>query len=67
MSSNEKEDSNDIYNSILQKPFKREYILRTSASRPAQYLRQSQQRMYCLLSSGEFRLSGAFTEDTMYF
>ncbi len=47
MSSN---DSNDIYNSILQKPFKREYILRTSASRPAPYSRQSPQRMYCLLS-----------------
>ena len=38
MSSN---DSNDIYNSILQKPFKREYILRTSASRPAPFSRQS--------------------------
>lgn len=60
-------DDNDVYNSILRKPIKREYILRTSASRPAPYSRQSPQRMYCLLSSNEFRISGAWSEDTIFF
>ncbi|CAF0883999.1 unnamed protein product [Brachionus calyciflorus] len=49
------------------KPFKREYILRSSVSRPAPYSRQSPQRMYCLINNLEFRLAGAFTEDTMFF
>ena len=48
-------------------PIKREYILRASAPRPAPYSRQSPQRMYCLMTSNEFRLAGAFTEDTMFF
>lgn len=48
-------------------PFKREYILRASASRPAPYSRQSPQRMYCAINNLEFRLAGAFTEDTMFF
>ncbi len=49
------------------KPFKREYIMRSSVPRPAPYSRQSPQRMYCLLRNNEFRLAGAFTEDTMFF
>lgn len=51
----------------LDKPFKREYILRSSVPRPAPYSRQSPQRLYCLMSNIEFRLAGAFTEDTMFF
>ena len=49
------------------RPFKREYIMRSSVPRPAPYSRQSPQRMYCLLRNSEFRLAGAFTEDTMFF
>lgn len=49
------------------RPFKREYIMRSSVARPAPYSRQSPQRMYCMLSESEFRLAGAFTEDTMFF
>ena len=49
------------------KPFRREYILRSSVSRPAPYSRPSPQRMYCLITNHEFRLAGAFTEDTMFF
>jgi hypothetical protein len=49
------------------KPFQREYILRSSTSRPAPYSRQSPQRMYVNLSKEEFRIAGAFTEDTMFF
>jgi hypothetical protein len=48
-------------------PFKREYIMRASAPRPAPYSRQSPQRMYCMINNLEFRLAGAFTEDTMFF
>jgi hypothetical protein len=54
--------------SPFERPFRREYLLRSNTSRPAPYSRQSPQRMYCLLSDdGEFRLAGAFTEDTMFF
>jgi hypothetical protein len=54
--------------SPFERPFRREYLLRSNTSRPAPYSRQSPQRMYCLLSEdGEFRLAGAFTEDTMFF
>lgn len=62
-------ENNDDLNNLtpFDKPFKREYILRSSCSRPAPYSRQSPQRMYCLLSDTEFRLAGAFTEDTMFF
>jgi Rab3 GTPase-activating protein catalytic subunit len=60
-----KEDSSQ--KNCAEKPYKREYILRSSVSRPAPYSRQSPQRMYVLLSKEEFRLAGAFTEDTMFF
>ena len=50
-----------------EKPYKREYILRSSVSRPAPFSRQSPQRMYVLLSRDEFRIAGAFTEDTIFF
>lgn len=52
---------------LTDSPVKREYILRSSLPRPAPYSRQSPQRMYCLMTSSEFRLAGAFTEDTMFF
>lgn len=64
------EDEHPNFNNILlpfDKPFKREYILRSSVPRPAPYSRQSPQRMYCLINNLEFRLAGAFTEDTMFF
>jgi hypothetical protein len=48
-------------------PFKREYILRTSAYRPPPYFREIPQRMYCLLKENEFRFAGAFTEENTYF
>ncbi len=63
------EDDLDNENLLLEfrDPFRREYILRTSASRPAPYSRPSPQRLYCLVTDSEFRLAGAFTEDTMFF
>ncbi|XP_048577238.1 rab3 GTPase-activating protein catalytic subunit isoform X2 [Nematostella vectensis] len=47
-------------------PTGREYILRTSAPRPARSSRVSPQRMYCVLTADEFRLAGAFTEDVTF-
>lgn len=76
MENNQNEDEEDLeeetnnFNNMLlpfDKPFKREYILRSSVPRPAPYSRQSPQRMYCLINNLEFRLAGAFTEDTMFF
>ena len=58
-------DSNQM--DCFDRPFKREYIMRSSVPRPAPYSRHSPQRMYCLLKNSEFRLAGAFTEDTMFF
>ena len=64
----EEEKKNDSDKLLpLEKPFRREYILRSSVPRPAPYSRQSPQRLYCLMSNIEFRMAGAFTEDTMFF
>lgn len=65
----EDEEHENMSNVLLpfEKPFQREYILRSSVSRPAPYSRQSPQRMYCRINNIEFRLAGAFTEDTMFF
>jgi hypothetical protein len=63
----ENERPTSMKNQRPEKPYKREYILRSNVSRPAPFSRQSPQRMYVLLSKDEFRLAGAFTEDTMFF
>jgi len=47
-------------------PVGKEYILRTMISRPAPWSRPSPQRMYCVLTSAEFRLAAAFTTDTTF-
>jgi hypothetical protein len=61
------ENESDLVELAFDKPLNREYILRASASRPAPFSRQSPQRMYCSLTNTEFRLAGAFTEDTLFF
>lgn len=49
-------------------PAGKEYILRSSIARPSQLRsRPSPQRMYCMLAQDEFRLCGAFSEDTTFF
>ncbi|CAF1582326.1 unnamed protein product [Adineta ricciae] len=49
-------------------PAGKEYILRASLGRPSQSRsRPSPQRMYCMLAQDEFRLCGAFSEDTTFF
>ncbi|XP_077997168.1 rab3 GTPase-activating protein catalytic subunit-like [Glandiceps talaboti] len=49
------------------RPAGREFILRTIVPRPAPYSRALPQRMFCILMNKEFRLAGAFTEDTTFF
>lgn len=59
----------DIESEALSKlpyPIGKEFILRTKRPRPSGYSRASPQRMHCVLAQGEFRLAGAFTEDTTY-
>ena len=60
-------EENENVELVFDKPLNREYILRASAPRPAPFSRQSPQRMYCSLTNNEFRLAGAFTEDTLFF
>jgi hypothetical protein len=48
-------------------PIAKEFIFRVSLPRPNSYSREVPQRMYCMLSVGEFRLAGAFSEDITYF
>lgn len=48
-------------------PSGKEFILRTTLPRPAPYSMSSAQRMYCVLTREEFRLAGAFSEDTTFF
>lgn len=54
--------------SLFLAPAGKEYILRASIARPSQTCsRPSPQRMYCMLAQDEFRLCGAFSEDTTFF
>ena len=47
-------------------PAGREFILRTSVPRPAPYSQPTPQRMYCVLVNEEFRIAGAFSQDTTF-
>lgn len=51
----------------LAPPSKKEYVLRTMANRPGEGSQTSCQRMYCAIENDAFRLSGAFTQDTMFY
>ena len=60
-------DTPEVKNQFMA-PAGKEYILRASLGRPSQSRsRPSPQRMYCLLAQDEFRLCGAFSEDTTFF
>ena len=48
------------------RPTGREYILRTTAPRPAPYSKILPQRMFCSIEDEEFRLAGAFSSDTVF-
>ena len=47
-------------------PAAKEYILRTTVSRPAPWSRPTPQRMFCVLLKDDFRLAGAFSSDTTF-
>ncbi|XP_023243587.1 rab3 GTPase-activating protein catalytic subunit-like [Centruroides sculpturatus] len=60
--------SSEYHSTVMEfpKPSAREFILRANLSRPTQCSGPSPQRMYCLLTPEEFRLAGAFSEDTTF-
>ncbi|XP_071844702.1 rab3 GTPase-activating protein catalytic subunit-like isoform X2 [Apostichopus japonicus] len=62
------EDTSETVSSIPDFPAAagREFILRTTVSRPAPYSRPSPQRMFCVLMDNELRLAGAFSQDTSF-
>ena len=45
-------------------PSGKEFILRTVLPRPTHYSNHTPQRMFCVLTGAEFRLAGAFSQDT---
>ncbi|UJR36425.1 hypothetical protein I4U23_029148 [Adineta vaga] len=66
-STNQANDILEVKNQFMT-PAGKEYILRASIARPSQARsRPSPQRMYCMLAQDEFRLCGAFSEDTTFF
>ncbi|KAF5298392.1 hypothetical protein FQR65_LT01170 [Abscondita terminalis] len=54
-------------NKIFPQPHEREFVMRVSAVRPAQYSIKSPQFLRAILSRNEFRLVGAFSEDIVFF
>ncbi|XP_061923521.1 rab3 GTPase-activating protein catalytic subunit [Entelurus aequoreus] len=48
-------------------PAGREILLRTCVPRPAPYSKPLPQRLFCVLTTEEFRLVGAFSSDTSFF
>jgi len=50
----------------LPTPMAKEYILKTNCSRPSVYSKQLPQRMFALITLNEFRVSGAFSQDTLF-
>ncbi|XP_074597840.1 RAB3 GTPase activating protein subunit 1 [Brevipalpus obovatus] len=50
----------------LPTPMAKEYILKTNCARPSVYSKQLPQRMFALITANEFRLSGTFSQDTLF-
>ena len=53
--------------SDMGKPVGREYLLRTTASIPSPNSRPLPQRLFAVLQRNNFRMCGAFTEDTIFY
>lgn len=56
-----------VENSVFPRAVEREFVLRTSAARPKSYSVKCPQFMRAILSKNEFRLCGAFSQDTTFF
>lgn len=56
----------NITKNCLQLPLAKEYILKASSSRPSIYSKLLPNRMFALVTPNEFRLCGAFSEDTLF-
>ncbi|XP_071448374.1 rab3 GTPase-activating protein catalytic subunit [Hetaerina americana] len=46
---------------------RKEYVLQVVATRPTPYSRPTPQRLTAIVKEGEFRLAGAFSQDTVFF
>ncbi|XP_033104847.1 rab3 GTPase-activating protein catalytic subunit-like isoform X2 [Anneissia japonica] len=67
LAENGDEGSSSTHNSSkFPRPAGREFILRTTVPRPAPYSKPTHQRMFCVLMQDEFRVAGAFSEDTSF-
>lgn len=53
--------------SLFPSPHEREFVLRVNAHRPASYSALSPQMMRTVVNKNEFRVMGAFSEDTIFF
>lgn len=60
--------STEYHSTVMEfpKPSAREFILRANLPRPTSSSNPSPQRMYALLTLEEFRLAGAFSQDTTF-
>jgi len=59
-------DKSDMGSAVFPKPVAKEYILRTVAPRPTPYSQQLPQYMRCVMNGYEYRLCGAFSEDSTF-
>lgn len=53
--------------SIFPPPHEREFVLRVNAHRPASYSSLCPQMLRAIFNKNEFRVAGAFSEDTVFF
>ncbi|VDM81127.1 unnamed protein product [Strongylus vulgaris] len=56
----------DVKNGLLPSPSRKQYTIRWSVPRPTANSRVVPQRLFASIEQDEFRLCGAFTEDTVY-
>ncbi|KAK5966575.1 hypothetical protein GCK32_008321, partial [Trichostrongylus colubriformis] len=59
-------ERSDVTGGKLPAPARRQYIIRWSVPRPSAHSRMVPQRLFASIEQEEFRLCGAFAEDTVY-
>lgn len=64
---NEGDTLRNIYGNIFYSPHEREFVLRVKSHRPARYSALCPQMMRVVVNKNEFRVAGAFSEDTVFF
>ncbi|KAJ8964479.1 hypothetical protein NQ314_004766 [Rhamnusium bicolor] len=56
-----------LINTVFPPPTEREFVMRVNAVKPASYSAKCPQFLRAVLNKNEFRLAGAFSEDTVFF